>query len=61
VKRFEKLMLLIAYVLTFLIVLACAVVSKGVTLFMFSQVSIFINAAAVAIVFFAIIVQVVEV
>lgn len=38
VKRFEKLMLFLAYILTFLIVLFAAVASKGVTLFMFSQV-----------------------
>ena len=38
VKRFEKLMLLLAYVFTCLIVLVAGVTSKGVTLFMFSQV-----------------------
>ena len=38
VKRFEKLMLLLAYVFTFILVLVCAVASKGVTLFVISQV-----------------------
>ncbi len=37
VKRFEKLMLILAYILTFAIVLVCAVASKGVTLFIISQ------------------------
>lgn len=38
VKRFEKLMLLLAYALTFLIIFTAAVVGKGVTFFMISQV-----------------------
>lgn len=40
VKRFEVFMLSMAYGLTFLIVLSSAVVSKGVTLFIMSQVSV---------------------
>ena len=39
VKRFELVMLVIAYILTFLIVLVSSVVSKGTTLFIISQVS----------------------
>ena len=38
VKRFEKMMLVIAYILTFLIIFTAAVVSKGVTFFMIAQV-----------------------
>ena len=39
VKRFEKVMLFLAYILTFLLVLISAVVSKGITLFVMSQIS----------------------
>ena len=39
VKRFEKMMLLIAYVLTFIIVFTAAVVSKGPTFFVIAQVT----------------------
>ena len=39
VKRFEIVMLIIAYIFTFLIVLVSSVVSKGTTLFIISQVS----------------------
>ena len=39
VKRFEVFMLIMAYGFTFLIVLTSAIVSKGTTLFIMSQVS----------------------
>ncbi|TRY79649.1 hypothetical protein TCAL_06588 [Tigriopus californicus] len=39
VRRFEKLMLIIAYILTFAIVITGVVVGKGVTMFMIAQVS----------------------
>ena len=38
VKRFEVVMLIVAYVFTFFIVLTSAIVSKGTTLFIISQV-----------------------
>jgi len=38
VRRFEKLMLILAYVLTFLIIGTAVVVGKGTTFFMVSQV-----------------------
>ncbi len=40
VSRFERLMLILAYVLTFIIIAIAAVVGKGTTLFMISQVRI---------------------
>ena len=36
--RFEKLMLIMAYVLTFIIVLGGALINKGLSLFMIAQV-----------------------
>ena len=39
VQRFEVVMLVVAYILTFLIVLVSSVISKGTTLFIISQVS----------------------
>ncbi len=41
VKRFEKIMLVLAYILTCFFVLAAAVASKGITLFVISQVFYF--------------------
>ncbi len=38
VKRFEKLMLILAYVLTFIIIGTAAVIGKGTTFFMIAQV-----------------------
>ena len=40
-RRFEKLMLILAYILTFCIIFAAAVVGKGVTFFMIAQVAHF--------------------
>ncbi len=40
VRRFEKLMLITAYVLTFLIIFGAVTVGKGVTFFMISQVDV---------------------
>ena len=39
VQRFEVVMLVVAYIVTFLIVLVSSVISKGTTLFIISQVS----------------------
>ena len=40
VKRFEVLMLLLAYILTFAIVLIFSVISKGTSLFLMTQVGV---------------------
>lgn len=43
VARFEKLMLIMAYVLTFLIIFTAAVVGKGTTFWMIAQVKFMIK------------------